>query len=82
MISPYQRPKRTAAPNMQCIYSSVSKASLQKTGVLLNSAMQCIYSSVSKASLQKTGVLLDSAGDFWEFSAQKVRTSVSRDYWR
>jgi hypothetical protein len=25
---------------------------------------------------------LDSAGDFWEFSAQKVRTSVSRNYWR
>jgi hypothetical protein len=28
----------TAAPTMQCLYSSVSKASLQKTGVLLNSA--------------------------------------------
>jgi hypothetical protein len=28
----------TANPGMQCIYSSVSKASLQKTGVLLNSA--------------------------------------------
>jgi hypothetical protein len=46
------------------------------------SITQCIYSSVSKASLQKTGVLLNSAGDFREFSAQKVRTSVSRDYWR
>jgi hypothetical protein len=34
---------------------------------------QCIYSSVSKASLQKTGVLLNSAGDFWEFSPEKVR---------
>ena len=44
------------------------------------SITQCIYSSVSRASLQKTGVFLDSAGDFWEFSAQKVRTSVSRDY--
>ena len=30
--------KRTATSTMQCIYSSVSKASLQKTGVLLNSA--------------------------------------------
>src|SRR3984893_10261991 len=29
---------RTAAPTIQCIYSSVSKANLQKTGVLLNSA--------------------------------------------
>jgi hypothetical protein len=28
----------TAASTVQCIYSSVSKASLQKTGVLLNSA--------------------------------------------
>jgi hypothetical protein len=46
------------------------------------SITQCIYSSVSRASLQKTGIFLDSAGDFWEFSAQKVRTSVSRDYWR
>src|ERR1700736_3600553 len=44
--------------------------------------MQWIYSRVSRASLQKTGVFLDSAGDFWEFSTQKVRTSVSRDYWR
>jgi hypothetical protein len=32
------RRKRTATSTMQCIYSSVSKASLQKTGVLLNSA--------------------------------------------
>jgi hypothetical protein len=31
------RPKRTATSIMQCIYSSVSEASLQKTGVLLNS---------------------------------------------
>jgi hypothetical protein len=30
--------KLTATSTMQCIYSSVSKASLQKTGVLLNSA--------------------------------------------
>jgi hypothetical protein len=30
--------KRTATSTMQCIYSSVSKASLQKTGILLNSA--------------------------------------------
>src|SRR4030088_1509115 len=30
--------KRTATSTTQCIYSSVSKASLQKTGVLLNSA--------------------------------------------
>ena len=30
--------KVTATTTMQCIYSSVSKASLQKTGVLLNSA--------------------------------------------
>src|SRR6266436_3748350 len=30
--------KRTAMSTMQCIYSSVSKASLQKTGILLNSA--------------------------------------------
>jgi hypothetical protein len=29
-ISPSRRPKRTAAPTMQCIYSSVSMASLQK----------------------------------------------------
>ena len=29
---------RTATSTMQCIYSSVSKASLQKTGILLNSA--------------------------------------------
>src|ERR1700738_3254958 len=43
---------------------------------------QWVYSRVSRASLQKTGVFLDSAGDFWEFSTQKVRTSVSRDYWR
>jgi hypothetical protein len=35
----YMPPTRTtAAPTMQWIYSSVSKASLQKTGVLLNSA--------------------------------------------
>src|SRR5450759_5391203 len=40
------------------------------------------YSSVSRASLRKTGVFLDSARDFWEFSAQKVRTAVSRGYWR
>src|ERR1700736_4619767 len=32
------RQKRTATSTMQCIYSGVSKASLQKTGVLLNSA--------------------------------------------
>jgi hypothetical protein len=32
------RRKRTATSTMQCIYSGVSKASLQKTGVLLNSA--------------------------------------------
>ena len=51
-----QRPKGTATPSTQCIYSSVSEASLQKTGVFLNSA-----------------------GDFWEFPAQKVRLSVSRD---
>jgi hypothetical protein len=44
--------------------------------------MQWVYSRVSRASLQKTGVFLDSAGDFWEFSPQKVRTSVSRNYWR
>jgi hypothetical protein len=37
------------------------------------------YSSISRAILQKTGVFLDSAGDLWEFSAKKVRTSVSRD---
>jgi hypothetical protein len=43
---------------------------------------QWIYSSVSKASLQKTGVFLNSAAGFWESSAQKVRTSVSRDIWR
>src|SRR5882757_9767461 len=55
----WRRPKCTAAPSTQWIYSSVSEA-----------------------SLQKTGVFLDSAGDFWEFSTQKVRTSVSRDYWR
>jgi hypothetical protein len=30
------RRKRTTTSTMQCIYSSVSKASLQKTGVLLN----------------------------------------------
>jgi hypothetical protein len=46
------------------------------------SITQCIYSSVSRTSFQKSGVFLDSAGDFWGFSAQKVRTSVSRDYWR
>src|ERR1700694_1904844 len=55
----WRRPKCTAAPSTQWIYSSASEA-----------------------SLQKTGVFLDSAGDFWEFSAQKVRTSLSRDYWR
>jgi len=33
-----RRPKCIAATTMQCIYSSVSKASLQKTGILLNSA--------------------------------------------
>jgi hypothetical protein len=43
---------------------------------------QCIYSSVSRASLWKTGVFLSSAGDFWECLAQKVRTSVSRDFSR
>src|SRR6202048_618059 len=43
---------------------------------------QWVYSRVSRVSLQKTGVFVDSAGDFWEFSTQKVRTSVSRDYWR
>src|ERR1700738_2019705 len=43
---------------------------------------QWVYCRVSRASLQKTGVFLDSAGDFWEFSTQKVRTSVSKDYWR
>ena len=32
------RRKRTATSTMQCIYSSVSKASDQKTGVLLNLA--------------------------------------------
>jgi hypothetical protein len=32
------RRKRTATSITQCIYSSVSKAGLQKTGVLLNSA--------------------------------------------
>src|ERR1700724_1320811 len=31
-------PWDTAASTVQCIYSSVSRASLQKTGVLLNSA--------------------------------------------
>ena len=36
------------------------------------STVQCIYSRVSKASLRKMGVFLDSAGDFREFSAQKV----------
>ena len=46
------------------------------------STTQWFYSSVSKASLHKTGVFLDSAGDFWECSAQKVRTSVSRDFSR
>src|ERR1700738_3567748 len=55
----WRRPKCTAAPTTQWVYSRVSRA-----------------------SLQKTGVFLDSAGDFWEFSTQKVRTSVSRDYWR
>ncbi len=30
--------KRTATSTMQCVYSRVSKASLQKTGVFLNSA--------------------------------------------
>ena len=44
--------------------------------------MQWIYSMASRASLQKTGVFSDSAGDFWEFSTQKVRKSASRDYWR
>ena len=33
-----QRPKGTATPSTQWIYSSVSEASLQKTGVFLNSA--------------------------------------------
>jgi len=38
-LSPSQRtPKCTAAPRTQWIYSLVSKASLQKTGVFLNSA--------------------------------------------
>ena len=46
------------------------------------SSMQCVYSSVSKASLRKTGVLLNSAGDFREFSAEKVRTPVSGDFGR
>src|ERR1700738_1772431 len=55
----WRRPKCTAAPTTQWVYSRVSRA-----------------------SLQKTGVFVDSAGDFWEFSTQKVRTSVSRDYWR
>src|ERR1700681_4548138 len=55
----WRRPKCTAAPTTQWVYSRVSRA-----------------------SLQKTGVFLDSAGDFWEFSTQKVRTSVSRDNWR
>ena len=40
------------------------------------------YSSVSKASLRKTGVLLNSAGDFREFSAEKVQTPVSGDFGR
>jgi hypothetical protein len=36
--NPSYRSVWTASATMQCIYSSVSKASLQKTGVLLNSA--------------------------------------------
>ncbi len=38
-IRPFRRRlKRTATSTMQCIYSSVSKASLRKTGVFLDSA--------------------------------------------
>jgi hypothetical protein len=45
-------------------------------------ATSSMHSSVSKASLRKTGVLLNSAGDFREFSAEKVRTPVSGDFGR
>jgi hypothetical protein len=57
---------------------------LDKTGQRLKrtaiSTTQWIHSKVSRTSLQKTGVFLDSAGDFWDFSVQKVRTPVSRNY--
>ena|SRR5436190_7935063 len=42
--------------------------------------VQWVYSRVSSASLQKTGVFLVSVGDFREFSAQRVRLPVSRDF--
>ena len=54
---------------------------VQETQLGATPATQWFYSSVSKASLQKTGVLPDLAGDFWECWAQKVRTSVSGDFW-
>jgi hypothetical protein len=49
-----RRPKCSAAPTMQWIYSSVSKASLQKTGVLLNTAGAFREFSPKKSKMAQT----------------------------
>src|SRR6202166_1464080 len=73
----------TASPTMQCIYSRVSKASLQKTGVLLNSAGDFREFSPKKFENGGTGDFqqLEKPAIGGPFCHQRRKFSETRNAW-
>src|ERR1700693_4305274 len=68
----------TASPTMQCIYSRVSKASLPKTGVLLNSAGDFREFSPKKFKNGAAGDFRQKSPPLAGLSATKEGTSLKR----